>query len=906
MKFANIFRFAKNTGAIAVALGLLSISLWNQVGFATPYLTPEELARIAAAKPHQEEKRPVPSPPIRHSLDEVAYFAEYVQICDFLVRLQHPGPGDDMGGMIEGETGDVASIIETDNTQEAIRVWAQYGTWTGDTARYSLPIQLAWGYCLRHPAWQEESSPGDYGYYRSHNCGWGLIAEMKYRSVYSDTSYKGYADSCAAYLASHPLPFNQGAGWLRRLLPLVQGWSAGTLYLYAEQEGNDAWRQTALAEARRVRNWIEENPSRLYNNEEWALCGGTALWGVCVSLFDAYPDSGEVWLPAYASNLDTWQTPVSGGWNHSWNTWYGHAHHLVFAILEDSTYWTNAVFIADSLLRFDMDNDGGITASGLDPDTMDQSWVSSYLNWMDLERIISALPTADVAAVGFVSPSPSVPHMAGDSLHVAVRVLNTGWSGLDSVLVKVEGEFADSLRVNLAFGLDTTILFATPWVSPIQPNQPAPIPLTLTVYHPQDMRPDNDTKIVFFDIRQGAFVEGYVKDGLTGLGIPGIHLTFYHEAFPESPYLELDVSSDDGSFSAAQALMLGNYTVEAFPPLAHMPLSQELEMSIPWSIHNLEILLGQTQIALMDDDAGATYESYLLATLSEFAYRSRHWDVALHGLPELTGVPVILWMTGDDSVSTLTSQEQTAIEGYLDDGGCLLLTGQDITDDLQNGSPFLRDVLHCDVQQYNTNVRHLFGTVGDPVGEGLELFLIGSQGAGNQRSPSSLQILPGGNECFRYAMADSQAGGVRGDHGTGKFIFLAFGLEAVSGTIGSNTRTDVLARAFDWFGNLEGAPWSHGSMPSRVQLYPNWPNPFNTATTIAFFAPPGKGPVSLVLYNLLGQQICPLFSSPTGTGSQTLHWNGEDSQGRVLPTGTYFYRLSTPHAIQVKKLQIIR
>jgi hypothetical protein len=263
-------------------------------------------------------------------------------------------------------------------------------------------------------------------------------------------------------------------------------------------------------------------------------------------------------------------------------------------------------------------------------------------------------------------------------------------------------------------------------------------------------------------------------------------------------------------------------------------------------------------------------------------------------------------MTGDDSISTLTSEDQTSIESYLNAGGSLLLTGQDITEDLQAGSPFLRDVLHCDALEQNTNMRHLYGTAGDPVSDRLEVFLIGSQGANNQRSPSSLTILPGGSECFFYAVTDSQAGGVRGNYGTGKYIFLAFGLEAVSGTLGSNTRADVLQHAFNWFGALDARPMVNVSIPNTLQLFPNWPNPFNSSTTIAFYAPPGHGPVSLVLYNLLGQQVASLFSLPKGDGYQTLTWNGTDDHGRILPTGIYLCRLTAPSATQVKKLCIIR
>jgi hypothetical protein len=904
MKFENIFRSVRRVSR-ALSLATASLLCLHGVGFATPYIAPEELPRVSGFnRGLLQERPPLPAPTIRHSLDEVAYFAEYVQICDFLVRLQHPGPGQNRGGMIEGETGDVATIVQTDNTQEAIRVWAQYGAWTGNTERYSQPIQRAWEYCLRFPAWDEESNTGDWGYYRSHNCGWGIIAEMKYREVYQDTSYKWYADTCAAYLASHSLPFNQ-ASWLRRLLPLVQGWSAGTLYLYALHEGNDGWRETALTEARRVRDWIEAAPSRLYNNEEWALCGGTALWGVCASLFDAYPDSGALWLPTMAPNTDTWQAPIAGGWNHSWNTWYGHAHHLVFAVLGDSTYWNNAVYIADSLLQFDTDDDGGITANGLDPDTVDQSWVSCYLDWMDLERIINALPSADLAAAGFVSPPPSVPHMAGDSLTVAVRVLNTGWLDLDSVLVRVEGEYEESLRVDLPFGLDTTIVFETPWVSPILPTQPDPIPLTLSVHHPQDMQPDNNEMTVFFDIRQGAYIEGYVRSDETGVGVPGTHLAFYHEAFPDSPRFEVDAMGEDGAFQTP-LLMLGDYSVEVTPPLAYMPLSLPVTLTEPAGVSYLEASVEGTQVALIDDDAGAAYETYFLTTLEEFSCRSRPWDVALHGAPELERIPIVIWMTGDDSLTTLTLEDQSQLEDYLNNGGRLFLTGQNITEDLGTGSAFLRDVLHCDVCQHDVSSLRLFGTEGDPVSEGLEIFIVGSEGAANQRWPSSLTILPDGAECFHYDLVDSQAGGVRGDYGSGKYIFLGFGLEAVSGLQSTNTRTDVLERAFDWFDVLATSPVVVGHLPSRIELSQNWPNPFNGGTVISFYAPPGTGPVRLVVYNLLGQRIRTLFYCPSSTGHCAVQWNGKGDTGQELPTGTYLYRLSTPDEMRVRKLQIIR
>ncbi|MBU1706613.1 T9SS type A sorting domain-containing protein, partial [bacterium] len=240
----------------------------------------------------------------------------------------------------------------------------------------------------------------------------------------------------------------------------------------------------------------------------------------------------------------------------------------------------------------------------------------------------------------------------------------------------------------------------------------------------------------------------------------------------------------------------------------------------------------------------------------------------------------------------------------LSEGGSLLLTGQDITEDLQTGAPFLRDVLHCDVREHDVGSRHLYGTVGNPVSEGLEIYITGTGGAGNQHAPSALDVLEGSTECFHYAMEDSLPAGVQGDYGSGKYIFLAFGLEAVSGMLQSNTRTDILTRAFDFFG-VSAAPHSRHDVPTTISLLQNWPNPFNSSTTISFFVPPGENPVELVLYNLLGQRVRTLFSGAV-QGSHTLRWDGRDNHGHDLPTGMYLYVLQAPDETRARKLILIR
>ena len=51
-------------------------------------------------------------------------------------------------------------------------------------------------------------------------------------------------------------------------------------------------------------------------------------------------------------------------------------------------------------------------------------------------------------------------------------------------------------------------------------------------------------------------------------------------------------------------------------------------------------------------------------------------------------------------------------------------------------------------------------------------------------------------------------------------------------------------------------------------------------------------PVSLVLYDVAGREVETLFSDRHGPGAHLLLWNGTGRDGRRLPDGVYFGRLT--------------
>jgi len=86
----------------------------------------------------------------------------------------------------------------------------------------------------------------------------------------------------------------------------------------------------------------------------------------------------------------------------------------------------------------------------------------------------------------------------------------------------------------------------------------------------------------------------------------------------------------------------------------------------------------------------------------------------------------------------------------------------------------------------------------------------------------------------------------------------------------------------------------------------NYPNPFNPETTIQFSIDTNVQ-VSLDVFDVMGRKIRSLidgeFRQP---GDHQLKWDGRDDSGRIQPSGSYIYRLSTPDHTISKTCLLIR
>jgi len=97
--------------------------------------------------------------------------------------------------------------------------------------------------------------------------------------------------------------------------------------------------------------------------------------------------------------------------------------------------------------------------------------------------------------------------------------------------------------------------------------------------------------------------------------------------------------------------------------------------------------------------------------------------------------------------------------------------------------------------------------------------------------------------------------------------------------------------------------------PESFQLMQNYPNPFspglNGATQIRYILNEAA-PAELMIYNVQGQLVRRLVQGSLSRGSHAVSWDGRDSAGQLLPSGTYFYHLKAGSRLLSRRMVIVR
>jgi hypothetical protein len=283
----------------------------------------------------------------------------------------------------------------------------------------------------------------------------------------------------------------------------------------------------------------------------------------------------------------------------------------------------------------------------------------------------------------------------------------------------------------------------------------------------------------------------------------------------------------DGSESS---LVFYQFSIDSVCPLGYIAeFVLEISGAGPYSASDtFPVMIGRKPILLVDDDAGASYDTFFVSALNSLGILYDVWRYDSSGLPSdsvLGSYRAVVWTTGDDvgyigNPSTLTPEDQANLQAYLDEGGKLILSSQDLLYD-NEPNDFITNYLHVAGHTDDAGVRSVEGVSGDTITDGMAITLSypfdnlsdyivpGSGAAGifyrvGKDAPSSR----GG----RLALSGSQVEGSGKsnycalrypDAGLADYqvVFFAFPFEAIpqGGSDPNNAKT-VMERILNWFG----------------------------------------------------------------------------------------------------------
>jgi hypothetical protein len=94
-------------------------------------------------------------------------------------------------------------------------------------------------------------------------------------------------------------------------------------------------------------------------------------------------------------------------------------------------------------------------------------------------------------------------------------------------------------------------------------------------------------------------------------------------------------------------------------------------------------------------------------------------------------------------------------------------------------------------------------------------------------------------------------------------------------------------------------------IPEKFSLSQNYPNPFNPSTKISFAIPSyvksEMSNVKIIIYDVLGREVQILVDENLSPGTYEIDFDGSN-----LPSGVYYYVLTSSDFTQTKKMVLIK
>ena len=376
-----------------------------------------------------------------------------------------------------------------------------------------------------------------------------------------------------------------------------------------------------------------------------------------------------------------------------------------------------------------------------------------------------------------------------------------------------------------------------------------PPPHLDSIEHDPRPNPDsNDTVTIRADVSDETGIASVILKWWVD-GAPQADLTMYDDEAHD------DYDADDGWYGVQIGPFSVGTIVEYQAEIADLDGNIILAPQYPMWFESLEPFVRTADILFVPDYGGydtGWFRSYYEDALETQGYQYDVWDTGKRG--EIDSVTLnqytygaVVWAVPEwGYVTDGGSSSQANLQAYLDNGGKLFISGQDIGY-YSGESTFFSDYLHATFVQDDTDLYGLNGASGDPISDGLYLGISGGDGANNQYFPSEIDPIAPAVSIFTYdpsaaralgeptlteevrakpepgleepyaerdrkpkkpregvelqGIVSSGTGAIRVDTGAYKAVYFSFGFEAINSAA---DRKLVMERVLDWTWSLFG------------------------------------------------------------------------------------------------------
>ncbi len=314
-----------------------------------------------------------------------------------------------------------------------------------------------------------------------------------------------------------------------------------------------------------------------------------------------------------------------------------------------------------------------------------------------------------------------------------------------------------------------------------------------------------------------------------------------------------------------------------------------------------KVITDDHDVLLVDADGGLGSETAIEATLDRTTLSYGTWPASTAiTAEELNPFIIVIWNTGR-ALPTLRPSDRTILTEYVNQGGKLLIAGQNIGWDMidsgsGNSDPtFYQGVLHANFIDDVASEMSVEGSPGNEISEGLAFNLV------DQYSPDVIEPVDDATfDLLRYT--ESEVAAIN----TEDVVYLAFDPASIDDENQRDTLIFNILQALGLlFDDIEAEEESTVRVPKAVVLHQNVPNPFNPTTRISYELAQATA-VNLTIYDLSGKLVKTLISDRQKEGIYAVHWDGTDDHCRPVSSGIYFSKLQTESNVQTLKMVLLK